>query len=218
MKESLQLAEGFIQVLHRASRLLYSLTETDFGLEEVVERCRRRGWRPSEVDPSLGVARFRLDDGREAVVTSREAEGSNGRASLWLPLYYWPDEEDDYVPARQEGRETGVGREDFDARFEVACDQLTESLGPPTARGKFECGHRPGWPYSYAVWRGKRGFVVLQQDKLDIQFGFDISVWVLSGSKGEELPPIPLTAENSKGEPSAWSGPTDPLWDHDLDG
>jgi hypothetical protein len=62
------------------------------------------------------------------------------------------------------------------------------------------------------------GFVVLQQDELDIQFGFDISVWVVSGSKGEELPPFPLTVENSEGQPSNRSGPADPLWDHDLDG
>jgi hypothetical protein len=217
MKEGFQLAEGFIAVLHRTSRLVFSLTETDFGFEEVVERCRGRGWRPSEADPGLGVARFRLDDGREAVFTSREADGSNGRASLWLPLCYWPDEEDD-CPARQEGRETVVGREDFDARFEAACDELTGSLGPPTARGRFEYRHRPGWPYSYAVWRGERGFVVLQQDELDVQFGFDISVWVLSGSKGEKLPSFPLTAENTERERSTRSDPADPLWDHELDG
>jgi hypothetical protein len=209
------MAYDFVEVLNHVSRHLFSLTETDFGFEGVVECCRGWGWRPTEVDPDLGVARFLLDDEREAVLTSGEAEGSNGRASLWLPLCYWPEPDDGYPADGQQGADTGDGREDFDARFRAACDELTGSLGPSTARGKFEYRHRPGWPYSYAVWRGERGFVVLQQDELDIQFGFDISVWVLSGRTGEKLPSFPLTAESDGRERSA---PADPLWDRDLDG
>lgn len=212
------MANRLVEVLRHASRQLFWLTESDFRFEEVVERCRGWGWSTSEVDPVLGVARFLLNDTREAVFISREAVGSNGRASLWLPLCYWPDDEDAHASNGQQGRETCLGREDFDARFETACEELTVALGPPSARGKFEYEHRPGWPYSYAVWRGERGFVVLQQDELDIQFGFDMSIWVLSGGKGEKLPSFPLTAESSEGERSTPTGAGDPLWDRDLDG
>jgi hypothetical protein len=33
----------------------------------------------------------------------------------------------------------------------------------------------------------------LQQDELDIQFGFDLSFWVVSANDGETLPSLPLT-------------------------
>jgi hypothetical protein len=65
-------------------------------------------------------------------------------------------------------------------------------LGPPAGRGEFEYAHRAGWSYSYAVWRADRGFLVLQQDELDIQFGFDLSLCVVSAKDGETLPSFPL--------------------------
>jgi hypothetical protein len=205
-----------------ASRL-FSLAESTFDFDEVEKRCRGWGWILTEDDPDLGVARFCVEDGCEVVFDSGKSGGLNGRACLWLALCYWPDDEDSQSADGQEGRgdaggEAGGGRGDFDARFEAACDELRKSLGPPAGRGKYQYQHRAGWPYSYAVWRAKRGFLALQQDELDIQFGFDISIWVLAARDGEALPSFPLTGETPTSDLSVSTGTADPLWDRELDG
>ena len=211
----------FIDVLHQVAPCLFSLAETTFDFDEVEKRCRGWGWMLTEDDPDLGVARFGVDEANAVVFDSGKSGGLNGRACLWLALCYWPDDEDSQSADGQDGRGAAVeeaGRGEFDARFEAACGELRKSLGPPAVRGKYEYGHRAGWPYSYAVWCAERGFLVLQQDELDIQFGFDISIWVLSARDGEALPSFPFTAESPKGDPSVSTGTTDLLWDRELDG
>ena len=210
----------FIDVLRRVAPRLSSLAETTFDFDEVEKRCRGWGWLLTEDDPGLGVARFRVDEWREVIFDAGKSGGLNGRTCLWLALCYWPDDEASQSADGQEGRDDAggeTGRADYDARFEAACDELSASLGPPAVRGKYEYGHRAGWPYSYAVWCAERGFLVLQQDELDIQFGFDISIWVLAARDGESLPSFPLTAESPTGNRSASTGITDPRWDRELE-
>jgi hypothetical protein len=206
----------FIANLHRVAPHLLTLAGTTFGFGEIIERCRGWGWTLTDEDPDLGVARFRVGDDREVVFDSGKLGGLNGRACLWMALCYWPDD-DDSRPADGEeirdnaGGDDGGDRGDFDAGFEAAREELTSLLGRAAGQGKYEYRHRAGWPYLYAVWRAERGFFVLQQDELDIQFGFDISIWVLSSTGGEALPRFPLRAEGP-------SGIGDPLWDRELDG
>jgi hypothetical protein len=53
----------------------------------------------------------------------------------------------------------------------------------------------------------------LQQDELDIQFGFDLSIWILAARKGEVLPSFPHPTDG----PSVATASTDLLWDKELD-
>lgn len=202
----------FLEILDRHALSLYSLTETAFDFEEVRERCCHLGWKLSEEDLEFGVARFQLEDGREAVFDSGKMGGLNGRAFLWLP--HWPDYADE---STDNGGESARGRQYFDSLFEAAFDTLQRHLGQPMGRGQYEYRHRSQWPYFYALWRGERGFLVLQQDELDIQFGFDVSIWILAEKKGEALPSFPLTAEADGGSPVT-TDPAEPLWDRELDG
>lgn len=211
----------FIDDLHRVAPCLFSLAETALDFGEVIERCLGWGWVMTETDPDLGVARFLVEDRREVVFTSAKLGGLNGRACLWLALCYWPDDDSqsaDEGLGADAGAEDGGERGDFDARFEAACSELMDSLGPPAGRGKYEYRHRAGWPYRYAVWRAERGFFVLQQDELDIQFGFDLSIWVLARRAGETMPSFPLTVEGQGVGPAAPTGGVDLLWDRELDG
>jgi hypothetical protein len=189
---------SFINLLRLAARPMVSLADTTFDHDDVRFRCCAWGWKLNEDDSDLGVARFGLDDGREVVFDSGKLGGLNGRACLWLVLCYWPEDEGSEIADCQDGPNSagdaaGGGRTDFDERFVAAYHELCHLLGPPAGQGEFEYAHRAGWSYSYAVWRGGRGFLVLQQDEMDIQFGFDLSLWVLSARDGETLPTFPLT-------------------------
>jgi len=208
----------FIADLHRVAPCLFTLAETTFDFGEILERCRGWGWTLTEETPDLGVARFLVGGHREAVFDSGKFGGPKGRAYLWIALCYWPDDDSRSGDPRGVRGDAGGERGDFDARFEAACEELRGLLGSPNGQGKYEYRHRVGWPYLYAVWRAERGFLVLQQDELDIQLGLDISIWVLARRGGEALPSFPLSTEGLTGDPSVSTGSADPLWDRDLDG
>lgn len=184
--------------------------------------CRGWGWTLIEHDPALGVARFSRDDGPEAMLESGEGGGLNGKAYLWLPLCYWPDEEDEPAAGAPTGRGDDVGcgdgRQEFDAWFAAAQDEVERRIGGPARSGKYEYRHRVGWPYSYAVWRGQSGCFILQQDEIDIQFGFDISIWIVAAEKGGALPAFPLTGESGPRSSPTSTDVRDSLGDRDLDG
>ena len=172
---------SFIDLLRLVAGPLISLADTTFDHHHVRERCCAWGWQLNEDDSGLGVARFGVADRREIVFDSGKLGGLNGRACLWLVLCYWPEDEEceiEVCPDRPNGvgDDAGGSRTEFDDRFVAAYDELCHLLGPPAGRGEFEYAHRAGWSYSYAVWRADRGFLVLQQDELDIQVGFDLSL------------------------------------------
>jgi hypothetical protein len=61
-------------------------------------------------------------------------------------------------------------------------------LGPPSSFGEYTYPHREGWPYSYSWWSLADATIVLVQDEFDIQFGMDISLWVLPAHAAVAVP------------------------------
>lgn len=172
---------------------LFSLTSTAFGFTEVKGMCLGWGWKLDYEIPENGVAWFLPEDAAQACLESRESGGIDGRAYLWFPLDYWPPDED--LPrggVNPGGDEANEGRREFDAWFEAALGRIRGYLGEPADSGMYEYPHRKGWLYSYAAWRGEHGYLLLQQDERDIQFGFDISIWVLAAGDRPGLPSLPL--------------------------
>lgn len=192
---------GHIAEVSRYIPDLFSLTKAILTPEEVNERSRGWGWKLDEYRPEDGVARFELTDGLTAVVDSGKL---GGKAILHLPLYYWPEDEDSQHNNQD-------GRKDFDEAFAAARQATVGCLGEPVAEGSYEYRHRPGWSYSYAVWTGERAFFVLMQDEIDIQFGMDVSIWLLGRQEGEQIPAFPLS--ESAAQPEATETlPSKPWW------
>jgi hypothetical protein len=214
----------FIDLLHLLAPRVYSLAASDFKFDQVKDQSRGWGWETTEDFPDVGVLRFLVDDTHEVVFDSAKSGGLSGRAFVWAAVCYWPEDEDCHPAEDQRVRRGGGSdadsdseRGEFDAKFEALCEELTNLLGAPTGQGKYEYAHRPDWPYHYAVWRARHGFLILQQDELDIAFGFDISLWAVAARDGEALPSFPLNAPSPKGDSSAPASTIHPLWDRELD-
>jgi hypothetical protein len=72
-------------------------------------------------------------------------------------------------------------------------DQLEVILGPPSRTGSYYYHHRRECPYSFSWWGLKDASLALVQDEHDIQFGMDVSLWVLP--EGIEVR-LPILNEN----------------------
>jgi hypothetical protein len=195
---------GHIPEVSRYLPDLFALTAATLEPEEVQQRCLSRGWKVVEYRPEDGVARFEMADGLSAVVDSGKQGGIGGRPILHLPLYYWPEDEGPQ-PSNLDGRG------EFDAAFAAARQVTIGCLGEPFGTGTYEYRHRPGWPYSYAVWPGERAFFIILQDEIDIQFGMDVSIWLLGRQEGDPLPSFPLRQGTAELE-TATARPSKTWW------
>ncbi len=45
--------------------------------------------------------------------------------------------------------------------------------------------------YQFAVWRGSHAVMALIQDDFDIQFGSEITAWIIECGEGDPLPDFP---------------------------
>lgn len=169
-----------ISEVTRLAPELFALTASPLVLQHAKDRCLSWGWRLTEYHPEDGIARIELWDGWELVMGTAQSGGIGGRSFVHIPIYYW------------EVSERG-SRTDFDEAFTVARRAVANHLGHPLATGTYEHGHRPGWPYRYGVWRGGHAFFIVMQDEIDIQFGMDVSIWLLGRNEGELLPSFPLS-------------------------
>jgi hypothetical protein len=92
--------------------------------------------------------------------------------------------------------------EDFDQAFEASLDALEAELGEAEAYGVHNIGWAPdprvpGWAsyphYSYAIWRGWSGLLVLQQEEYDLYCGqFAVSMYLHPWEEGRPAPRLPL--------------------------
>lgn len=103
-----------------------------------------------------------------------EVSGDGRRPRAYLPLFHFEDYED--------------GRIVFDRVYDSLLQQTADLLGQPLLSGLYENLHRPGWPYKYAWWPLAKSTFALVQDEYDIQFGMDVSLWVLPGGVAFEMP------------------------------
>jgi hypothetical protein len=79
-------------------------------------------------------------------------------------------------------------REPFDDAYRSLAEQLAAVVGPASSASKYSYPHREDWLYSYSWWSLNDTAFVLVQDEFDIQFGMDVTLWVLPARAGVELP------------------------------
>jgi hypothetical protein len=113
-----------------------------------------------------------------------------------------------YYDERENGSSPG-DRAPFDAAYRCLADVALETLGPAARTGRYEYAHRPGWPYSYCLWRLDEAQVILLQDEHDIQFGMDVSLWLFPPGRvqrGRNEESSKGTEESSKGTEESSKG------------
>lgn len=107
----------------------------------------------------------------------------DGPPHVYLPLYYFPEEEgadpEEYA------------RTPFDEAFRRLAEGTNVILGEAHREGTYEYPHRPGWSYNFRIWRVPEAQIVLVQDEHDIQFGMDVSLWLFAAKPDVSIP-LPL--------------------------
>ena len=135
------------------------------------------GWKLVDDELDLGYLRFAIpfaagqDPQSSLVVEVRE---SGRPPCAVVPLFYFEDYELDRRP--------------FDEAFRALAARVAGVLGAPARCGEYSYPHRAGWSYSYACWSLADATFALVQDELDIQFGMDISLWVLPAGAAVKVP------------------------------
>jgi hypothetical protein len=146
--------------------------------------CSRAEWQLVEDAPDLGFVQYflwvgpNLDDRRLLSVGTLETDRA---PYIYLPLSYFPDEEDGGDPSQHD-------RTPFDEAYRRLSDGFGVILGHARREGTYEYPHRPGWPYSFRDWQLPEGQVILVQDEHDIQFGMDVSLWLFAAEPDVSVP------------------------------
>lgn len=139
-----------------------------FSYRRTKELGQTAGWKLDDDELDLGYVAFEVqiakDDSRRLSVQVSES-GRPPRA--FLPLYYIDDEECE------------ANRKPFDQALRSLSEQLESVLGLPSVSGEYGYSHRENWLYSYVGWSLADATFVLAQDEFDIQFGMDVTLWVL---------------------------------------
>jgi hypothetical protein len=158
-------------------KVLRAIAQAEFAHGPVKALCNDAGWEPIIDEPAHGHIRYAmlLNGGcaefRPLTVLTAE---HNPLRRAFVPLYYF----DDY----------DARREPFDQAFAHCRTKLTGLLGKPSRPGTYGYPHRANWLYSYCAWTLPDATFVLTQDEFDIQFGMDVSLWVLPAGVGVETP------------------------------
>jgi hypothetical protein len=157
--------------------ILREICASGFGYLKTKELAAEAGWKIVDDQLGLGYVRFAMPSApREdyprhlAVLVS-----DSGKSPLaFVTLYFFEEYE--------------TNRRPFDFEFESLAKHLETILGRPTKSAQYSYDHQKEWPYSYAWWSLSDVSIVLAQDEMDIQFGMDISVWVLPAKAPIKLP------------------------------
>jgi hypothetical protein len=159
--EAVALSDDAVAVLRAISR-------AGFGYQHTKELCQAGGWKLVDDELDVGYVAFRMGiapgQGFPARLAVEVAEGGRPPRAF-VPLFCF--------------EEYDTEREPFDLAFRSLSGQLACVLGPPISVGEYTYPHREGWPYSYHWWSLPDATLVLVQDEFDIQFGMDITLWVL---------------------------------------
>lgn len=145
--------------------------------------CAGAGWQLVEDEPDVGFVQYclwlgsGLDNQRLLSVGTPEIDGA---PHVYLPLFYFPEDEGG-VPEESD-------RNPFDQAYRHLADGLSMILGEANHSQTYLYRHRPGWPYSFRIWRVPEAQIILLQDEHDIQYGMDISVWFFSPESDISVP------------------------------
>jgi hypothetical protein len=153
------------------------MAATGFAYTETKALAEAVGWPVTDDERELGYIWFGMPiSGGPAVrqFVCVEVMESGRRPRAYLPLFYFENYES--------------GRELFDKVYQSLLQEIAETLGQPSQSGVYEYPHRPGWFYCYAWWSLANATFALVQDEFDIQFGMDVSLWVLPAGVAFEMP------------------------------
>jgi len=160
-----------------AVAVLRAIGRGGFAYAQTKELARAAGWNLVDDEWDLGYLRFDIpfaagQDPPSSLVIEVQESGRPPRAVV--TLFYFEDYKVDRGP--------------FDEAFRGLAAQLVGVLGAPAQCGEYSYPHRAGWSYSYASWSLADVTFVLVQDELDIQFGMDVSLWVLPAGAAVNVP------------------------------
>jgi hypothetical protein len=163
---------------------LLALASGPWTPAEIRRACEANGWAFEEDHPRTKGFSFRLNrDLRLSAVFEPSPRVPAPHCHVLLYPHFpvagqdFPDE----------------ARDHFDRALETSFDALMAELGDPESCGVHEIGWGLEPCYSYAIWRGKRGLLVLQQDEYDLYCGmFAVSVYLHPWDEHERGPGLPL--------------------------
>lgn len=157
--------------------VLRAISHAGFAYAPTKRLCDAAGWDLVDDEPDLGYVRYDMllaagQDVRRPLTVQIAESGSPPWASI--PLFYFDEYED--------------AREPFDRAFRSLSEQLAGFLGAASRAGVYRYPHRAEWPYSFVGWSLPEATLVLVQDEFDIQFGMDVTLWVLPAGSVVEAP------------------------------
>jgi hypothetical protein len=167
--------------------VLRGIAGAGFDYSATKRLCSGSGWQLVEDEPEIGFVQYflwvgeGLDNRRLLSVGTPELDGP---PHIYLPLYYFPEQEEGGDPAAHD-------RLPFDDAYRRLAEDIGVILGLAERDGSYEYSHRSGWPYSYCAWRVPEAQIFLVQDEHDIQFGMDVSLWLFR-PKPNVAVPLPL--------------------------
>jgi hypothetical protein len=166
-----------VALSHEAVAELRAIARAGFSYRPTKELCQAAGWKLDDDELDLGYVTFRMGMSPDQDFPYRLSvlvaeSGKSPRA--FVPLFYFED--------------YNIEREPFDQAYRLLSEQLAGVLGCPSSLGEYAHPHREDWPYSYSWWSLSDATLVLLQGELDIQFGMDISLWVLPAHAAVAVP------------------------------
>jgi len=162
---------------HDAVAVLRAISRAGFAYQQTKDLCQAAKWKLVDDELDLGYVAFNMgiapgDDFPRRLVVEVSESGRPPRA--FVPLFYF--------------EEYDVQREPFDEAYRALCEQLTGVLGQPTSSADYSYPHREGWRYLFIWWSLPDATCVLVQDEFDIQFGMDVTLWVLPANAAVAVP------------------------------
>jgi hypothetical protein len=157
--------------------VLRAISRAGFSYQSTKELCQTAGWKLVDDERDLGYLAFHIGMTPGQIFPFRlavEVSESSRPPRAFVPLSYFEDYD--------------VEREPFDRAYWSLREQLARVLGPPSSSGEYTYSHRKGWRYDYSWWSLTDATFVLVQDEFDIQFGMDISLWVLPADAAVAVP------------------------------
>lgn len=156
--------------------VLRAISRAGFGYQPTKKLAQAAGWKLVDDEFDLGFVAFEMPLGSTNEVRRLAVEVSeSGRSRLaFVALFSYEEYEVQWEP--------------LDEAYQSLCQQMANVIGPPSASGEFRYSHRPGWLYSCCWWPLSDTTLILTQDEFDIQFGMDVTLWIMPAGTTVEIP------------------------------
>ena len=162
---------------HTTLSILRAIARCGFSYAPTKALAEAAGWRRVDDDPDQGYVRYdMLMEAETQEWRPLSVMVAEGERPPWafVTLSYFDEDE--------------ARREPFDAMFQIPAESLANTLGEASRSGIYTYPHRPDWEYSYAGWTLADFTLILVQDEFDIQFGMDVSLWILPAGHAVVIP------------------------------